>query len=37
LEILRERDRCATAWKNGGGSTAKIAASPEGAGLDAFD
>ncbi|MEE1811978.1 MULTISPECIES: HutD/Ves family protein [Streptomyces] len=35
--VLRAADRTATPWKNGGGVTREIAASPEGAPLDAFD
>jgi environmental stress-induced protein Ves len=37
MQILRAADRIATPWKNGGGETYEIAASPPGAGLDAFD
>jgi environmental stress-induced protein Ves len=37
MRILRARDRIATPWKNGGGTTAEIAAHPPGAGLDDFD
>ncbi|CAN5160198.1 hypothetical protein BH09PSE1_BH09PSE1_26980 [soil metagenome] len=35
--ILPAADRVATPWKNGGGVTREIAASPSGAGLDDFD
>ncbi|WP_405688672.1 HutD family protein [Streptomyces sp. NBC_00057] len=35
--VLRAADRTATPWKNGGGVTREIAASPEGTPLDAFD
>ena len=35
--ILRVAGQVETPWKNGGGVTAKIAAAPPGAGLDAFD
>ncbi|MEU8831268.1 hypothetical protein SAMN02745898_1011411 [Streptomyces sp. 136MFCol5.1] len=37
LRVLRAADRPAVPWKNGGGVTREIAASPEGAPLDAFD
>ena len=37
MQILRTRDRVSTPWKNGGGSTAEIAVSPAGAGLNDFD
>ncbi|HUB84561.1 MAG TPA: HutD family protein [Rhizomicrobium sp.] len=36
MKILRVRDRIVTPWKNGGGTTAEIAAYPPGAGLDDF-
>lgn len=35
--VLRAADRTAVPWKNGGGVTREIAASPEGAPLDDFD
>jgi environmental stress-induced protein Ves len=35
--ILRAADRAAAAWKNGGGVTREVAASPPGAGMDDFD
>ncbi|WP_392669740.1 HutD family protein [Streptomyces sp. LN785] len=35
--VLRAAGRTAVPWKNGGGVTREIAASPEGAPLDAFD
>lgn len=37
LRVLRAADRTAVPWKNGGGVTREIAASPEGAPLDDFD
>ncbi|AVZ72458.1 HutD-family protein [Streptomyces lunaelactis] len=37
LRVLRAADRTAVPWKNGGGVTREIAASPEGASMDAFD
>ena len=37
VEALAAAARCATPWKNGGGVTYEIAASPPGAGLDGFD
>jgi environmental stress-induced protein Ves len=37
LRIIRAGDCLTTPWKNGGGSTTEIAASPEGASLDTFD
>ncbi|MFI1399180.1 HutD family protein [Streptomyces sp. NPDC020681] len=37
LRVLRAADRTAVAWKNGGGVTREIAASPEDASMDAFD
>lgn len=37
MQILRADGYRRMPWKNGGGSTAEIAAAPEGAGLDAFD
>ncbi len=37
MRILRAAHRVATPWKNGGGTTAEIAAHPPGAGLDGFD
>ncbi len=37
LDILRAAGFVARPWKNGGGTTAEIAVSPTGAGLDAFD
>ncbi|WP_326631072.1 MULTISPECIES: HutD/Ves family protein [unclassified Streptomyces] len=37
LRVLRAADRPAVPWKNGGGVTREIAASPEGAPLDDFD
>jgi environmental stress-induced protein Ves len=36
IEVIRARDLVRTPWKNGGGTTAEVAAWPEGAGLDAF-
>jgi environmental stress-induced protein Ves len=36
-QVLRAADRKATPWKNGGGVTREIAASPAGAGLETFD
>lgn len=35
--VLRAADRTAVPWKNGGGVTREITASPEGAPLDGFD
>lgn len=35
--VHRRRDRRFSPWKNGGGETAEILASPPGAGLDGFD
>jgi environmental stress-induced protein Ves len=35
--VVRAADRRVMRWKNGGGETAEIAVSPQGAGLDAFD
>ncbi|MER5359159.1 HutD family protein [Streptomyces sp. NPDC002785] len=37
VRVLRATDRTATPWKNGGGVTREIAASPEGGALDDFD
>jgi hypothetical protein len=37
MRILRVRDRIVTPWKNGGGTTAEIAAHPPSAGLNDFD
>jgi hypothetical protein len=37
MRILRWRDRVATPWKNGGGTTAQIATHPPGAALNDFD
>jgi len=37
MPLLPASARRETRWKNGGGSTAEIAVSPEGAGLDDFD
>jgi environmental stress-induced protein Ves len=37
IRLLRAAERIATPWKNGGGVTREIAASPPGAGIDAFD
>ena len=37
LRILRSGDYRRMPWKNGGGETAEIAVSPQGAALDAFD
>ncbi|MGX1884363.1 HutD/Ves family protein [Streptomyces sp. NPDC055287] len=37
VRVLRAADREAVAWKNGGGVTRGIAASPEGAGMAEFD
>lgn len=37
MRILRAADRKASPWKNGGGVTWEVAASPEGATLDTFD
>jgi environmental stress-induced protein Ves len=37
IEIIRASDHKVMRWKNGGGETAEIAASPQGAALDAFD
>lgn len=36
-EIVRAADLQAVPWKNGGGTTTEIVASPRGAALDAFD
>jgi hypothetical protein len=36
MQILRVQGRIVTPWKNGGGTTAEIAAYPPGAGLDDF-
>jgi environmental stress-induced protein Ves len=36
VRLLRAADRAASPWKNGGGVTREIAASPAGAGLDDF-
>lgn len=36
VRVLRAADRRAVPWKNGGGVTREIAASPEGASMDAF-
>lgn len=36
MKILRARDRIVTPWKNGGGTTAEVAAHPPGAGLGDF-
>lgn len=35
--VLRQADRVASPWANGGGITYQVLASPEGAGLDDFD
>ena len=35
--IVRAESLARVPWKNGGGTTAEIADSPEGAGFDAFD
>ncbi|MGW0700579.1 HutD/Ves family protein [Streptomyces sp. NPDC002867] len=37
VRVLRAAGRTAVPWKNGGGVTREIAASPEGAPMDAFD
>ena len=37
IQVLRAANRIASAWKNGGGLTREIAASPPGAGFDDFD
>ncbi len=37
MRILRAIDRTATPWKNGGGITREVAASPPGAPLESFD
>ncbi|MEU9008209.1 HutD family protein [Streptomyces sp. NPDC048479] len=37
VRVLRAADRTAVPWKNGGGVTREVAASPEGAPMDAFD
>jgi environmental stress-induced protein Ves len=37
MRVLRAADRTAVPWKNGGGVTREIAASPEGAPMDDFD
>lgn len=37
LTVIRAADHRVMRWKNGGGTTAEIAVSPEGAGLDDFD
>jgi environmental stress-induced protein Ves len=37
MRILRAENYHRMKWKNGGGETAEIAVSPEGAGLDGFD
>jgi environmental stress-induced protein Ves len=37
MRILRAENYRRMKWKNGGGETAEIAVSPEGAGLDGFD
>lgn len=37
VRVLRAAGRIAVPWKNGGGVTREIAASPEGAPMDAFD
>ncbi|WBO21006.1 HutD/Ves family protein [Sphingomonas abietis] len=37
LTLLRAADRLAVPWKNGGGVTREVAASPDGAGFDRFD
>jgi environmental stress-induced protein Ves len=37
MRIIRAADCKTTPWKNGGGSTTEIAASPEGASLETFD
>ncbi|WP_251022698.1 HutD family protein [Streptomyces sp. ISL-10] len=37
MRLLRAAGRVAVPWKNGGGVTREIAASPEGAPMDAFD
>ncbi|MFF1681697.1 HutD family protein [Streptomyces sp. NPDC058256] len=37
VRLLPAADRLSVPWKNGGGVTREIVASPEGAGMDAFD
>lgn len=37
MRIIRASDCSTTPWKNGGGATTEIAASPEGASLETFD
>ncbi|QDM15643.1 HutD/Ves family protein [Tardiphaga sp. vice278] len=37
MRLLRASDRLAMPWKNGGGSTTKIAIGPAGASLESFD
>lgn len=37
MRVLRAADRIAVPWKNGGGVTREVAASPPGAGMEAFD
>src|SRR6195952_403352 len=37
FSIVRAADLKAVPWKNGGGATREIAASPQGAAFDAFD
>lgn len=37
MRLLRASDRTPAPWKNGGGVTWELAASPTGAGLDTFD
>ena len=37
IRIVRQRDLNRVPWKNGGGTTCEIAASPAGAGMEAFD
>jgi environmental stress-induced protein Ves len=37
LTLIPQSGFCAMPWKNGGGTTIEIAASPHGAGLDRFD
>jgi len=37
IRLLRAADRTAVPWKNGGGVTREVAASPPSAGLDSFD
>lgn len=36
MRILRAKDRVATPWKNGGGTTSEVIAFPPGAGFDDF-